>query len=160
LRATSSAFGSSDYPSTVTGSQSAAGRSDKRSKISATEARRRKEVALARLREMEADERAGKLIASERIKDAWVKILSAINTGVLRMPDNLAPQLAAAGDARQAGGATVSTHPQRRVPALPMRPFFRETGRTAIFAHAIKIDAQQLDSTILGHKLVAISLNS
>ena len=36
-------------------------RSDKRAKVSLNEARRRKEIALARIREMEADEKAGKL---------------------------------------------------------------------------------------------------
>lgn len=77
-------------------------KADQHAKISATEARRRKEVALARLREMEADEKAGKLIPANQVKDAWVKILSAVKTGVLRMPDKLAPQVAAVSDAREA----------------------------------------------------------
>lgn len=77
-------------------------RADKQAKVSANEARRRKEVALARLREMEADEKAGKLVAAERVKDAWAKIVGSIKTAVLRMPDKLAPQLAAVSDAREA----------------------------------------------------------
>jgi hypothetical protein len=75
---------------------------DQRHKVSATEARRRKEVALARLREMEVDERAGKLIRAEAVRDAWVKILGAVKAGILRPPDKLAPQVAAASDAREA----------------------------------------------------------
>ena len=70
---------------------------------------------------MEADERAGKLIGAALVTDAWVKILSAIKTGVLWMPDNLAPQLAAADDAREAAGAPVSSDPRRRVLGL-LRP--------------------------------------
>ena len=77
-------------------------KADQRAKISQNEARRRKEVALARLREMEADQKAGKLIAADQVRDAWVKILAAIKTGVLRMPDKLAPQMAAVSDAREA----------------------------------------------------------
>ncbi len=77
-------------------------------KVSANEARRRKEVALARLREMEADEKAGKLIATDRVKDAWVKILSAVKTAVLRMPDKLAPQMATISDACEARAALLA----------------------------------------------------
>jgi len=77
-------------------------RKDKRAKVSQNEARRRKEVALARIREMEADERAGKLIQAEAVRDAWVKILSAVKAAVLRLPDKLAPTLAAVSDAREA----------------------------------------------------------
>jgi len=77
-------------------------KADQRRKVSANEARRRKEVALARLREMEADERAGKLIAAALVTDAWVKILGAVKAGVLWLPDKLAPAMAAAADAREA----------------------------------------------------------
>jgi hypothetical protein len=74
-------------------------KADRKAKVSANEARRRKEVALARLREMEADEKAGKLIPAASVTDAWVKILGAVKAGVLRLPDKLAPQLAATADA-------------------------------------------------------------
>ncbi len=80
-------------------------KSDQAAKISANEARRRKEVALARLREMEADEKAGKLISADRVKNAWVKILATVKAGVLRMPDKLAPQMGAVSDAREARAA-------------------------------------------------------
>jgi hypothetical protein len=83
-------------------------KNDQRAKASAAEARRRKQVALARLREMEADEKAGKLVAAERVKDAWVKILSALKTAVLRMPDKLAPQLAAVSDAHETGAVLLA----------------------------------------------------
>lgn len=77
-------------------------KADKQAKVSANEARRRKEVALARLREMEVAEKAGQLLSAQKVKDAWVKILAAVKTAVLRMPDKLAPQLAAVTDAREA----------------------------------------------------------
>jgi hypothetical protein len=77
-------------------------KADQRRKVSANEARRRKEVALARLREMEADEKAGKLIRAELVKDTWTKILAAVKAGVLRLPDKLAPQMAAVSDAPEA----------------------------------------------------------
>jgi hypothetical protein len=80
-------------------------KSDQRAKVSQNEARRRKEVALARLREMEADEKAGKLISADQVKDTWAKILGAVKTAVLRMPDKLAPQLAAVSDVREARAA-------------------------------------------------------
>ena len=50
-------------------------KADKRAKISATEARRRKEIAPARIREMEADEKASKLSGargfSYRANNSW-----------------------------------------------------------------------------------------
>jgi hypothetical protein len=66
---------------------------DQHAKVSQNEARRRKEVALARLREMEADERAAKLIRADLGADNWVKIVAAIKAVLLRMPDNHARQL-------------------------------------------------------------------
>ena len=83
-------------------------KADQRAKISATEARRRKEVAPARLREMEADEKAGRLIRADVVKDTWVKILAAVKAGVLRLPDKLAPQVAAAMDAQEARAILLS----------------------------------------------------
>ena len=80
-------------------------RADRQAKTSTNEARRRKEVALARLREMESDEKAGKLISADRVKNVWVKVLATVKAGVLRMPDKLAPQMAAVSDAREARAA-------------------------------------------------------
>ena len=77
-------------------------KADQRRKISVTEAHRRKEIALARLREMEVNEKAGKLIRADAVRDAWVKILAAVKAGVLRLPDKLAPQMAAVSDTREA----------------------------------------------------------
>lgn len=77
-------------------------KADQAAKISATEARRRKEVALARLREMEVAQKAGLLLSASDVRDRWVTILAAVKTAVLRMPDKLAPQMAAAADVREA----------------------------------------------------------
>jgi hypothetical protein len=77
-------------------------KSDQSAKVSANEARRRKEFALARLREMEVAQKAGLLLPASDVRDKWVAILTAIKTAVLRMPDKLAPQMAAAADVREA----------------------------------------------------------
>jgi hypothetical protein len=77
-------------------------KSDQAAKVSATEARRRKEFALARLRELELAQKAGLLLPASDVRDRWVNILTAIKTAVLRMPDKLAPQMAAAADVREA----------------------------------------------------------
>ena len=63
-------------------------KADKQAKISANEARRRKEVALARLREMEADEKAGQgcgggpggLVAGDLVNLAAVRRKPACGT--------------------------------------------------------------------------------
>ena len=74
---------------------------DKQAVVSANEARRRKEVALAQLREMEVAERAGKLYDAAAVQNAVVSMNAAIREAVLRIPDKLAPQAAATSDPRQ-----------------------------------------------------------
>jgi len=58
----------------------------------------RKNFALARRREIELDVLEGKLVRADEVAAAWVKILSIIKTGVLRLPDSSAPQVAASTD--------------------------------------------------------------
>jgi hypothetical protein len=77
-------------------------KADQAAKVSATEARRRKELALARLRELELAQKAGMLLPASEVRDRWVTILTAIKTAVLRLPDKLAPQTVAAADVREA----------------------------------------------------------
>ncbi|MFN7918909.1 MAG: hypothetical protein U0Q16_02360 [Bryobacteraceae bacterium] len=64
--------------------------------VSEAEARRRKEVALARIRELELAEKEGALLPKVAVRDAWVKVLSTIRTGILRLPDKCAQELAGA----------------------------------------------------------------
>jgi CRISPR/Cas system-associated endonuclease Cas3-HD len=77
-------------------------KADKKAEVSATEARRRKEVALAQLREMEVAEKAGKLYQAAAVKSAVVAMNAAIREAVLRIPDKLAPTVAATSDPREA----------------------------------------------------------
>lgn len=76
-------------------------KADKAAEISASEARRRKEVALARLREMEVAQRARLLLPAEEVRTAWVEVGGKIKDAVLRIPDKLAPAVAAAADVRE-----------------------------------------------------------
>ena len=76
-------------------------KADKGAVISANEARRRKEVALAELREMEVAHRAGKLYDAAAVKSAVVTMNAAIREAVMRIPDKLAPQVAAVSTPRE-----------------------------------------------------------
>lgn len=77
-------------------------RADKAAKVSATEARRRKEVALARLRELEVAEKTRQLLSAAEVRSTWVAVAAKIRDAVLRIPDKLAPQVVAAKDAMEA----------------------------------------------------------
>lgn len=70
-------------------------------RMSANEARRRKEVALARIREIELAEREGKLISRELVQDTWARLLASVRSGVLRIPDKTAQLAAATSDPRE-----------------------------------------------------------
>jgi hypothetical protein len=83
-------------------------KSDQQAKVSATEARRRREVALAEMRELELAQKRGSLLPAASVRDKWVTILTAVKTAVLRLPDKLAPQMAAAADAREAHAILVT----------------------------------------------------
>jgi len=69
-------------------------KADKRAKVSATEARRRKECALAELREMERDQKRGALLPAAAVRKVWAERLGALKDRVLMLPDRLAARLA------------------------------------------------------------------
>lgn len=78
------------------------GKADKAAAESTHAARLRKERALADIREMERDQRAGLLIPAEKVTAAWTKILAEVRSSVLRIPDNCASAVAATKNERQA----------------------------------------------------------
>jgi len=73
-------------------------KADQKAKVSANEARRRKELALAEIREMEAAEKAGRMIAVDQVNAAWADIRAKIKGAVLRIPVNCAAKVAAITD--------------------------------------------------------------
>jgi hypothetical protein len=77
-------------------------KADQQAKVSANEARRRKELALAEIREMEAAEKAGRLIPADQLEAVWADIRNKIKGAVLRIPVNCAAKVAAFRDAREA----------------------------------------------------------
>jgi phage terminase Nu1 subunit (DNA packaging protein) len=79
-------------------------KADQSAKVSQNEARRRKEIALARLREMEVAEKEGRLVPADAVTSTWSTIAGKIRDAVLRIPDKCAPALAAVQDAREARG--------------------------------------------------------
>jgi phage terminase Nu1 subunit (DNA packaging protein) len=76
-------------------------KADKAAKVSANEARRRKEVALATIREMEAAEKGRLLIRADQVDVAWTDIRTKIKSAVLRIPVNCAAKVAAVTDPRE-----------------------------------------------------------
>lgn len=58
------------------------------------QARRRKEIALADLREMEARKRRGELIEADATRKQWAAGLAAIRDRLLALPDRLGARLA------------------------------------------------------------------
>ena len=77
-------------------------KADKSAVVSQNEARRRKEVALASLRELEVAEKLGQLVPREAMEATWVTLVSKLRDAVLRIPSKCAPQWAAAQDAKEA----------------------------------------------------------
>jgi hypothetical protein len=69
-------------------------KADQAAKVSATEARRRKELALARLREMEVAQKAGLLLPASDVRSTWAERLGALKDRILILPDRLAARLA------------------------------------------------------------------
>ncbi|MGE5597626.1 MAG: hypothetical protein ACM3S1_16505 [Hyphomicrobiales bacterium] len=69
-------------------------KADKRAKVSQNEARRRKEVALAELREIERDQKRGALLPAADVRKVWAERLGALKDRVLMLPDRLAARLA------------------------------------------------------------------
>lgn len=74
---------------------------DKAAKISANEAQRRKEVALAEIREMERDLRRGTLVEVAEVEAAWTSMLAMIRDGLLGLPAKIAAKLAATNNERE-----------------------------------------------------------
>jgi len=74
-------------------------KADQAAKVSATEARRRKEVALAELREMEAAQRRGELLAAGEVRKRWAAGLAALRDRLLSLPDRLGATLAGRDEA-------------------------------------------------------------
>lgn len=76
-------------------------KADERAKVSANEARRRKEVALAEIREAEAAEKVGRALPADQVEAAWSEIRTKIKTAVLRIPVQCAAKVAAVTDPRE-----------------------------------------------------------
>lgn len=69
-------------------------KADQQAKISATEAERRRKVALAEIREMERDQKRGTLVPADEVRKVWADRLGALKDRVLMLPDRLAARLA------------------------------------------------------------------
>jgi len=69
-------------------------KTDKQAKISATEAERRRKVAMAQIREMERDQKRGALLPAAEVRKVWAERLGALKDRVLMLPDRLAARLA------------------------------------------------------------------
>jgi hypothetical protein len=69
-------------------------KTDQSAKVSANEARRRKELALAEIREMERDQKRGTLLPAAEVRKVWAERLAALKDRVLMLPDRLAARLA------------------------------------------------------------------
>ncbi len=69
-------------------------KADQAAKITTNEARRRKELALAEIREMERDKLRGALLPAADVRKVWAERLSALKDRVLMLPDRLAARLA------------------------------------------------------------------
>ncbi len=69
-------------------------KADQQAKISATEAERRRKVAMAEIRRLEADEKARKLLPAAEVRKVWVDRLGTLRDRVLMLPDRLGARLA------------------------------------------------------------------
>jgi phage terminase Nu1 subunit (DNA packaging protein) len=65
------------------------------------DAQRRKESALADLRELEFKTKAGDLVSVTEMESAWAVIGQTMRDALLSMPERLAPRVAAVSDVRQ-----------------------------------------------------------
>jgi hypothetical protein len=81
---------------------------DKAAQCSQNEARRRKEVALAEIRELEAAEKSGRMVPVDQVEAAWGDIRAKIKGAVLRLPDKCAPQVAAISDPHEVRAALLT----------------------------------------------------
>jgi hypothetical protein len=67
----------------------------KTDRISASEANRRKAVALAEIRELEAAELRGKLIRVDMVRETWASIATMTRTAVEHLPDRIMARMGA-----------------------------------------------------------------
>lgn len=73
-------------------------KADQAAKVSQNEARRRKEEALARLRELEVAQKEGRVISREDAASAMAKAMSIVRAAVLRIPSATTRRVMAASD--------------------------------------------------------------
>jgi hypothetical protein len=118
-------------------------KADKTAKVSANEARRRKELALAELREMERDERRGLLVPSREVADAWATILASVKTAVLRIPDQCALPASATNDVREVRG--ILAHECQKI-LNNLANDVRQHAETGIKRRSRRLDATAADS--------------
>lgn len=62
--------------------------------MSSTEARKRRESAIARLRELQCAEKDGTLIKRDAAQRAWLEVVCRIRDRMLGLPGKMAPRLA------------------------------------------------------------------
>jgi hypothetical protein len=74
-------------------------KADRSAVISANEARRRKETALAELRELELRQRRGELIEAADAVREWSSACAMVRTRLLALPDRVAASLAGKAEA-------------------------------------------------------------
>jgi hypothetical protein len=65
------------------------------------DAQRRKEIALADLRELELKERLGQLVSAAEVETRWSELCTMIRDAMLAVPTKIAGRLAAISDERQ-----------------------------------------------------------
>ena len=65
---------------------------DRAADVSANEARRRKEVALAGLRELQLRQAESKLLSASEVEQAWAGAVIKLRNAVLAIPSRCAPQ--------------------------------------------------------------------
>ena len=70
-------------------------KAEKEAKVSLTEARRRKEVALAASRQVEAQLLMGSVIRKDEAIRVWSELLGRLRERILQIPDRVASQAAA-----------------------------------------------------------------
>ena len=78
------------------------GRPDTGARTTEKEARRRKEVALAELRELEVAQQRGLLLRRGDVERTWAETAAMLRDAVLRIPDMAAPQLVGLRDGAEA----------------------------------------------------------
>ena len=69
-------------------------KADRKAKVSSTEAERRRRVAMAEIREMEADQKRGVLLPAADVRKIWAERLAGLKDRLLMLPDRLAARLA------------------------------------------------------------------